>query len=84
MDGKWNTWGSSSNYDDNEDEDRQLIQWATVILFNPLAERLAGYILPLPCRNSMLTGRDYVQEVIHCHPARVLENCRITDRKSGL
>ncbi|XP_027184172.1 uncharacterized protein LOC113782479 [Coffea eugenioides] len=49
-----------------------------VILFNPVTERLARYILPLPCRNNMLSGRAYVQELIDGHPARVLENCRIT------
>ncbi|XP_027182107.1 uncharacterized protein LOC113780507 [Coffea eugenioides] len=78
MDNSWNTWGSSSNNADDDDDDWQLIQWAMVILFNPVAERLAGYILPLSCRNSMLSGRAYVHEVINGHPARVLENCRIT------
>nr|XP_027093739.1 uncharacterized protein LOC113714142 [Coffea arabica] len=77
MDNSWNTWGSSSNNADDDDDDWQLIQWAMVILFNPVAKRLAGYILPLSCRNSMLSGRTYVHEVINGHPARVLENCRI-------
>ena len=79
MDNIWNIRLSSSNiYYDNDDEDWQLIQWATVILFDPVAKRAAGYIMPLPYRNSVLSGRAYVQEIIHGHPTRVLENCRIT------
>ena len=52
MDNSWNNWGSSSNNADDDDDDWQLIQWATVILFNPVAERLAGYILPGVCGRS--------------------------------
>ena len=77
MDRHLTGWGTS--YDQNEeDEDWQLIEWAVLVLFNPIAERAAGYILPLPCKNSMLSGRAYVHEVINGHPARVLENCRLT------
>ncbi|KAL3521928.1 hypothetical protein ACH5RR_014762 [Cinchona calisaya] len=62
---------------DSSDEDDELMELATVVLFGSGTRMHSSPPLRIPCRTSALNGRAWVDEILHGHFARITKNCRI-------
>lgn len=70
--------GSSRNIVDNygynsPNEDDELIEITSILLFHPNAELYGGPLAKVPSRTSSLSGRAWVNKLIHSHTARILK-----------
>ncbi|KAL3527205.1 hypothetical protein ACH5RR_011861 [Cinchona calisaya] len=71
-------WNNVSGRYDSSDEDDELMELATFVLFGSGIGMHASPPLRIPCRTSALNGRARVHEILHGYFARIMENDRIT------
>ncbi|XP_027061002.1 uncharacterized protein [Coffea arabica] len=72
---------SSSSNDEPSDDDQDALLLglaAELILLHPEAERYGGPKLKISHHDGLLTGRQWVEELINGHYRRIIENCRIS------